>query len=170
MIHHDEQRRNRRVLNKAHWQRPAPTKRQRVRYGVLPRLLLLHVAARLALAEQDEIGILPVEHRIRYDQPCRALHPQLDRVQPEPLIRQIVEPRAVWAHQRQHSVQRPQPRVHSETLASSLQADVARSGRQTIWTQPEHEQYIPADVFSPALRDMYARTVHSFNCEDSDAR
>jgi hypothetical protein len=113
VVHYHEQRRQRRILRSIDRQRPAPPKRNRVRHRVLLRLLLLHVPARLPLAEQHEIRVQPVEHRIRHDNSRRALDLQLDRVQSEPLIRQIVEPRPIRVHQRQNSVQRPQPRVHS---------------------------------------------------------
>lgn len=54
-------------------------------------------------------------------------------------------------------------------VASSLTTKVAHTGGQAIRTKPEHEDHAAADVFSPAPRDLHARTVHSFKGEDSDA-
>lgn len=54
-------------------------------------------------------------------------------------------------------------------VAPSLTTKVVHTGGQAIRTKLEHEQHLAADVFSPALRDLHARTVHSFKGEDSDA-
>ncbi len=54
-------------------------------------------------------------------------------------------------------------------VASSSKTDVAHTGGQAIRTKPDHANHLAADVFAPALRDLHARTVHSFKGEDSDA-
>jgi DNA helicase-2/ATP-dependent DNA helicase PcrA len=54
-------------------------------------------------------------------------------------------------------------------VASSLETQLVHTGGHAIRTKPEHEQHAAADVFSPAPRDLHARTVHSFKGEDSDA-
>jgi DNA helicase-2/ATP-dependent DNA helicase PcrA len=54
-------------------------------------------------------------------------------------------------------------------VVSSLGTEVAHTGGQAIRTKPEHAQHLATDVFSPAPRDVHARTVHSFKGEDSDA-
>jgi hypothetical protein len=61
------------------------------------------------------------------DDALGALDRQLDRVQPEALVRKIMEPRAVGAQERKHSVKRPQPTVHGWTLRDSSQCASQRT-------------------------------------------
>jgi hypothetical protein len=60
-------------------------------------------------------------------------------------------------------------RTELHAVAVSLQQDVAHTGGRALRAGPALAEHAAADVFTPAPRDLHARTVHSFKGEDSDA-
>jgi DNA helicase-2/ATP-dependent DNA helicase PcrA len=60
-------------------------------------------------------------------------------------------------------------RTALHSVATTLEAEVAHQGGRAVTTKEAWASHQAGEVFSPAPRELGARTVHSFKGEDSDA-